>query len=125
MVREYISSTGVLIKVGENAKENDILVKSSHQDFVWCHLENQPSPHAVIEDASPDTQTIDEALQLVKYYSKARNCPQSRMITCKIRELARVDRARPGLVQLKRAPTKKSIRTDPPALRRLGIACGR
>jgi hypothetical protein len=124
MVREYISSTGVLIKVGENAKENDNLVKSSHQDFLWCHLENQPSPHAVIEDPSPDAQTIDEALQLVKYHSKARNCPQSRMIMCKIRELIRVDRTRPGLVRLKQAPTKKSIRTDPPALGRLGVPPG-
>jgi predicted ribosome quality control (RQC) complex YloA/Tae2 family protein len=120
-MREYLSSTGVVIKVGQNAQENDSLVKTSHQDYVWCHLENQPSPHAVIEDPNPDTSSINEALQLVKYFSRARSTQQARIIVCKIRDLIRVDQSHPGLVQLKKNPTKKSARTDISILRRFGI----
>jgi predicted ribosome quality control (RQC) complex YloA/Tae2 family protein len=121
-MREFISSAGILIKLGENAKENDRLVKSSHQDFFWVHLENLPSGHAVIESPDPDPATINEAMQAVKYFSKARGNTEARMITAKIREVERVDRTRPGLVQLKKAPTKRVARTDHQALRRMGLA---
>jgi hypothetical protein len=120
-MREYISSTGTIIRLGENAHENDSLVKTSHQDFVWCHLENQPSPHAVIQDPNPDTASLNEALQLVKYFSRGRHAQQARMIVSKVRDLVRVDRTRPGLVQITRAPQKKSTRTDIPTLRSLGV----
>ena len=118
-MRYFQSTTGILIKVGQNANENDQLVKTSHQDHVWCHLENGPSPHAVIEAASPDAQTLDEALQLVKHFSKGKGI-QARMIISKIRDLQR-DRQKPGLVRLKKAPTKWSIRTDVGVLMSLGI----
>ena len=118
-MRYFQSTTGVAIRVGENAIENDQLVKTAHQDHVWCHLENGSSPHAVIEATSPDAQTLDQALQLVKHFSKGKGI-QARMIISKIRDLER-DRQKPGLVRLKKAPKKRSIRTDVGVLRSLGI----
>lgn len=120
-MREFVSSTGIVIKVGQNDKENDLLIKTSHQDHIWCHLENLPSPHAVIESPEPDPETVNEALQLVKYYSKAKETNNIRTIQSPVRELRRVSIKKPGLVELKKAPKKKNIKTDIASLNRLGV----
>ncbi|KAH0791503.1 fibronectin/fibrinogen-binding protein [Histomonas meleagridis] len=120
-MREFVSSSGIHIKVGENEKENGFLIRHSHQDFIWCHLKNRPSPHVVIESAEPDSDTISDALQLVKWFSKAKNENSTNCIISKIRNLIRVDYQHPGLVQLKKAPVTKTVKVDFSELRRLGI----
>ncbi|OHT12389.1 fibronectin/fibrinogen binding-related protein [Tritrichomonas foetus] len=110
-MRIFETAAGITIKVGENAQENDKLVKESHQDYIWCHLENQPSPHAVIETINPDTNTINKALQLVKYYSKAKTTNKVNLIFTKIRDLTPV-KNRPGMVNMKKVPRQRSIKTD-------------
>lgn len=122
MVREYKSSTGITIKVGQTDKENDVLIKTSHQDHLWCHLDNMPSPHAIIESSEPDAQTIHEASQLIKYFSKAKTNPQVGVITNKVRNVGRVDPQKPGLVQMRRKPTRRSIRTDGSILLHFGLS---
>ena len=57
-MRIFESQSGVVIKIGQNDKENDELIKTANQDYTWCHLDNQPSPHAVIESTSPDKESI-------------------------------------------------------------------
>lgn len=121
-MRIYTTDSGLTIKVGENARENDVLIKTSHQDSVWCHLENTPSPHAVIESSCPDTDSLNTAYQLVKYFSKQRESQVSRMISTKIRNIVRVDREKPGLVVLKKSPTKRSIKSDVQCLKKLGLS---
>lgn len=119
-MREFVSSKGLVILVGENAGNNDHLVKSSHQDHLWCHLDNMSSPHAVIKSAEPDKDSISEALQLVKHFSKAKGSQQATMIMCKIRQITR-DRKHLGMVHLKQKPTKKSIRNDVNILAHFGL----
>ena len=121
MVREYISSTGVVIKIGQTDKENDVLVKTSHQDYLWCHLDGLPSAHAIIESPEPDARTVNETLQLVKYFSKYKDSANVAVITNKVRNVGRVDPAKPGLVQMRRKPTRRSIRTDGSILLRFGL----
>ena len=121
-MRIYTTDSGLTIKVGENARENDLLIKTSHQDAVWCHLENTPSPHAIIYSSNPDNDSLNAAYQLVKYFSKQRNARISRMISTKVRNIVRVDRERPGLVELKKSPSKKSIKSDVSCLKRFGIS---
>ena len=112
-MRIFQSQTGIVIKVGQNAQENDELVKSENQNYLWCHLDNQPSPHAVIQSSDPDTASINLALQLVKFYSKAKNARQAKLIMTPIQNLHRVvPKRHPGLVTLKRPPTKKTITTN-------------
>ena len=118
-MRFFTSATGVGIKVGQNCNENDQLVKTSHQDFLWCHLESGPSAHAVIESTNPDPDTVHDALQLVKYFSKGKGI-QSNMIMAKVRDVKPV-KNKPGLVTLTRNVKKRPIRTDISTLRRLGI----
>lgn len=121
-MRLFTSQSGITIKVGENANENDVLIKTSHQDSIWCHLDNFPSPHVVINDSNPDAETIRDAYQLVKYYSKYKDHPQLKIISTAIRNVKRIDPQKPGLVQLKISPTRKTIRTDFSTLKRLGIS---
>ncbi|KAK8894949.1 hypothetical protein M9Y10_023391 [Tritrichomonas musculus] len=120
-MRIFESQSGVVIKIGQNDKENDELIKTANQDYTWCHLDNQPSPHAVIESTSPDKESINDALQLVKFYSKAKSANSVNLIYAKIRDVKRVDpRKHPGLVTLSKAPVKKSIKTNFGALRKMG-----
>lgn len=46
-MKEY-EEEGFLIKIGSNAKENDILLKESKQNYIWLHLYGLPSPHGCI-----------------------------------------------------------------------------
>ena len=120
-MRIYQSQSGITIKVGQNDRENDELIKTSNQDYIWVHLENQPSPHAVIESTSPDSSSINDALQLVKFFSKAKSSNSVNTISSKIRDVHRVDpKKHPGLVTLSKAPTKRSIKTNFGSLRKLG-----
>jgi acyl-CoA reductase-like NAD-dependent aldehyde dehydrogenase len=66
-------------------------------------------------------QIINEAMQIAKYYCRAREVQQVRMILYKVRQLIRVDRTRLGLVELKNSPTTRSARTDNSILRRLRV----
>lgn len=36
------------IVIGQNAKENDVLIKESHPMDLWFHLSNVPSAHLVL-----------------------------------------------------------------------------
>lgn len=120
-MRIFQSQTGIIIKVGQNDKENDELIKTSNQDYLWVHLDNQPSPHAVIESTSPDTDSINDALQLIKFYSKAKSANSVNTISTKIRNVRRVDpKKHPGLVTLSKAPNKRSIKTNFGSLKKLG-----
>lgn len=120
-MRIFESQSGIVIKIGQNDRENDELIKNADQDYLWCHLDNGPSPHAIIESTEPDNISINDALQLVKYYSKAKSTNSVNVIYTKIRNVQRVDpKKHPGLVTLTKAPKKKSIKTNFGSLRKLG-----
>ena len=120
-MRIFETNHGVVIKVGENEHENDQLVKNSDQNYLWCHIDNQPSPHAVIESNNPDSDTINIALQLVKFFSKAKKANQTNMIMTKIKFVTPVSVKNPGLVRLTKAPRKRTIKTNFGMLRNLGV----
>jgi predicted ribosome quality control (RQC) complex YloA/Tae2 family protein len=45
---EYIASGNVLIRVGQNAKENDMLTETSDPNHWWMHASGYPGAHIVI-----------------------------------------------------------------------------
>jgi predicted ribosome quality control (RQC) complex YloA/Tae2 family protein len=57
--------------IGENAKENDELVKESAPNDIWLHLENMSSAHIVIKtnDKEPPKRVINMAASLFARYS--------------------------------------------------------
>jgi predicted ribosome quality control (RQC) complex YloA/Tae2 family protein len=48
---------GYTILIGENKKENDILVKTSDPDDYWIHISGYSSPHGIIKN--PNKERID------------------------------------------------------------------
>lgn len=120
MVKSFTSSTGITIKIGERDVENDQLIKNAQQNYIWCHLDNMSSPHAIIECPDPDPATLNDALQLVKYYSKGKNAKNLNVIYTEIKNVA-MDFHKAGLVHLRKEPCKKGIRTDYSCLRKYGL----
>lgn len=52
-----------VVLIGENALENDNLVRNSDQEDIWLHLENMSSAHIVIkcEGVTPPKRVINMA----------------------------------------------------------------
>ena len=46
---KQIITEDYIIKLGQNAKENDIIVSQSDQTDLWFHLQNGSSPHLVLK----------------------------------------------------------------------------
>ena len=64
------------IQIGENQKENDILVRRSSQKSIWFHLHGMPSPHGILTSlngSKPTKDVIKYIASLVKDKSKAKN----------------------------------------------------
>lgn len=46
---EYIVSNDVVVHIGQNAKENDILTQSSNPKHWWMHASGYPGAHVVLQ----------------------------------------------------------------------------
>ena len=69
----FVSSSGTDIFVGKNNTQNDKLtMKFASSDDLWLHVKDNSGSHVIIKSADPDKQTVDEAVMLAAYYSKAR-----------------------------------------------------
>ena len=86
-----------IIKVGENAIENQALLESSNLNDLWVHISNYPSAHAVISMKN-DTcrkktrKLIKRACCIVK--SKSSKCKSMNKVLfdiCKVQDLTLTD----------------------------------
>lgn len=69
------SSDGFLIQYGKNARQNELLLKSSSPDDIWLHARGVKGAHVVIRREGKKEvpfRTIKEAAQLAAYLSSAR-----------------------------------------------------
>lgn len=99
IVEEYMSSTGLMILVGKNNKQNDYLTnKLAHRDELWLHTKDIPGSHVVIRHQDPDEQSIKEAANLAAYFSKARNSSSVPVDYTKIRYVKKPSGSKPGFV---------------------------
>ena len=74
-MRTYTSLDGITIKVGENAKDNDVLTESSYPREWWMHVAGFPGSHVVVcyeGDVIP-RETKRDAAVLAVHHSKAPN----------------------------------------------------
>lgn len=84
--------------VGENAKENDNLIKKYkdiNSKYYWCHLHESSSAHCII--CSEDITKKD--LQFAKNCIQKHN-NNEKIIVCKLLGIRRTDT--PGLVEIKK-----------------------
>jgi predicted ribosome quality control (RQC) complex YloA/Tae2 family protein len=72
-MRTYTSFDGITIKVGENAKDNDILTETSYPKEWWLHVIDAPGSHVVIchEGEIIPRETKRDAAILAVRHSKA------------------------------------------------------
>ncbi len=75
----FLSSTGVLILVGRNNRQNDQLtLKSADRRDIWLHTQKIPGSHVIISlQGKPlDDQTLLEAATLAANHSQAASAPK-------------------------------------------------
>ncbi len=63
----------IIFRLGDNAKENHLLIDDSDPNDWWFHLDNYPSSHCIVETNELNNQLTIYAAQLVKEYSKYKN----------------------------------------------------
>jgi Predicted RNA-binding protein homologous to eukaryotic snRNP len=69
------SSDGFLIQYGKNARQNELLLKTSSPEDIWLHARGAKGAHIVIRREGKKEvpmRTIREAAQLAAYLSSAR-----------------------------------------------------
>lgn len=90
------------IKIGKNAKENDLIVKDAKETDIWFHLADFPSCHVIIECSKNfpvDNQMIKYCANLVKQNGKYKNIPKVKVNYTEIKNVTRA--TTPGQVIIK------------------------
>lgn len=96
---EYVSSTGELILVGKNNKQNDHLTnKLASRDDLWFHTKDIPGSHVVIRAKEPSDAAIMEAAIIAAYFSKARQSSSVPVDYTEIRHVKKPNGSKPGFV---------------------------
>jgi len=96
---EYISTTGELLLVGKNNKQNEYLTnKLAARDELWFHTKDIPGSHVVIRSKEPSEQAINEAAILAAYFSKARQSGSVPVDYTQIRHVKKPNGSKPGFV---------------------------
>ncbi len=98
---QFISSNGMVIKVGKNNKQNDYLtLKLAKDQDLWLHIKNHPGSHVILftEGQPVPEQVLLEAASLAAYYSKARSSSKTE-VDCTFRKYVhKPNGAKPGYV---------------------------
>ena len=70
---EYTSHDGIVIRVGQNAKENDRLTLSSAPQHWWMHVAGCSGSHVIVcyEGAQLPKETKKDAMILAVHHSQA------------------------------------------------------
>lgn len=93
-MKTYTSFDGIVIKVGENAKENDNLTLSSYPNEWWMHVDGGPGAHVVIchEENTIPKETKRDAAFLAVHHSKPSNAKIVRVNLVRIDQVIKDDR---------------------------------
>ena len=92
-MKEYlVEENQILIKVGENSKENWDLLKESSQNYLWLHLKNLSSPYVIIFDNNPSKNILNYAASLCKNHSKYHNLKKVKVIYTQVKNLKKTDK---------------------------------
>ena len=92
MVKEDKTFDNNLIKIGENAKDNDNIIKESKETDVWFHISNLPSCHVIIECSKEhpiNKQMIAHCANLTKENGKYKNISKIKINYTEIKNVKR------------------------------------
>lgn len=94
MVKEDNTFKDNLIRIGENAEDNDNIIKESNQTDIWFHLHSFPSCHVIISCSKefPITnQMINHCGSLVKDNTKYKNFAKLKVNYTEIKNVKRTE----------------------------------
>jgi hypothetical protein len=119
--KRYTSRSGLEIRVGRSAKDNDALTfHASAPDDVWLHAQGATGSHVVLrwtQDGSPPPADLEDAALLAAWHSRARGSTVVPVDWTRRRYVRKPRGASPGSVVLSRAetvfvrPTAAAVRT--------------
>jgi len=96
---DYVSQTGIVIKVGQNAKENDTLSLSADASHWWFHATDVAGAHVIACAPVLDRETKRDAAVLAAYHSKApRTVKMTPVDTCQVEGVTKDSGANHGQV---------------------------
>nr|MBI3611815.1 NFACT family protein [Nitrospirota bacterium] len=100
--RRFISTDGLPIYVGRNARENDELTfKFAHSDDLWLHAHGMPGSHVVVrleKGADPPPETIRDAATLALLYSDLKKSGKGEVIYTRRKWVRKAKGQPPGTV---------------------------
>lgn len=94
MVKEDQFFENNLIKIGENAKDNDEIIKEAKETDIWFHISELPSCHVVIECSTEypiNKKMISHCANLVKQNGKYKNIPKLKINYTEIKNVTRTN----------------------------------
>lgn len=101
---EYESKAGIKIWVGKSARNNEILTfQLARGSDWWLHAHGYAGSHVVIRtgrDQEPDPETIQDALQLALFYSKAKDHGEAEVCVTQRKFVTRYGKNHVGKVQV-------------------------
>lgn len=109
---------GYGIWVGRSGRQNDLLIRESHREDWWLHVQDRPGAHVVVrgpkKGEEPPSEVLQKAAELAAYYSKGRGSGKVPVIATRIKYLRKPKGARPGLVLVTRVEKTLFVRPQTP-----------
>ncbi len=106
--REFRTSSGFLVLVGRNNRQNDLLtLKEADRRDIWLHTQKIHGSHVILRTAgrAVDQDTIVEAAKIAAWYSQARESGNVPVDYTEVRYVKKPAGARPGMVVYPRYQT--------------------
>ena len=109
-IREFTSSSGLKILVGQDDASNDELTfKIGKSNDLWFHVSGSPGSHVLLKSsensATPDKESIREAAELAAWFSKMRQGGKVAVKYCFVQNVKKPRGAKPGSVHIYRDKT--------------------
>jgi predicted ribosome quality control (RQC) complex YloA/Tae2 family protein len=111
--RDYRSSARLLILVGRNNVQNDLLtLKTADKRDIWLHAQKIHGSHVILRTggAEADERSLTEAALLAAYFSQARESAGVPVDYTPVRNVKKPAGARPGMVVYE---TYRTLRVTP------------
>ncbi len=119
--REFLSQSGLRIWVGKKAKDNETLTFTlAHGLDFWLHVHGYAGSHVIIKAEkgnNPDEQTLQDALQLAIYYSKAKSLQWADVVITQRKHVSRFGKGPKNCGKVQISTHKLiSVKVDPQRL---------
>ncbi len=107
--RRYLTTSGHLLLVGRNSRENEVLTKSASPDDIWLHARDLGGSHVILRRVDktqmPSRKTLYEAACLTAYFSKGRGSTTVPVDYTERRYVRKMKNGGPGQVKFTREKT--------------------